>query len=75
MGKPPDRKDKGHNRRLNRKRVIIEHAIGRLKKFRIMGGTFRNKLGRYDDVTSIVSGLVNFQLRIPSGFDLNIFTA
>jgi hypothetical protein len=74
-GKPPDRKDKRHNRKLNRKRVIVEHAIGRLKKFGIMGGVFRNKLGRYDDMASIVSGLVNFQLMIPSGFDLNRFTA
>jgi len=38
----------------NRKRAIIEHAIGRLK----MGSVFRNKLGRHDDMTSIVSGLV-----------------
>jgi len=74
-GKPPDKKDKRHNRKLNRKRVVIEHVIGRLKKFRIMGNKFRNRLGRYDDMTSIVSGLVNFQVMIPSGFDLDKFTA
>ena len=52
-----------------------EHAIGRMKKFKIMGSIFRNRLKRYDDMTSIVSGLINFRAMMSSGFDLNEFVA
>jgi hypothetical protein len=46
-----------------------------MKKFKIMGSIFRNRLRRYDDMTSIVSGLTNFRVIISSGFDLNGFVA
>jgi hypothetical protein len=36
-------------------RVIVEHSVSRIKKFGIMGTKFRNKLGRYDHVSDIVS--------------------
>jgi hypothetical protein len=36
--------------------------IGNTKKFGIMGTKFRNKLGRYDHASDIVSGLVNFRI-------------
>jgi hypothetical protein len=41
---------------------MAEHTICRIKKFGIMGNKFRNKLERYDNVSSIVSGLVNFRI-------------
>jgi hypothetical protein len=34
----------------------------RIKKLGIMGTKFRNKLGRYDHASDIVSGLVNFRI-------------
>jgi hypothetical protein len=40
-----------------------------------MGSEFRNKLERYDDMASIVSGLVNLKVMMRSGFDLNRFVA
>jgi hypothetical protein len=46
-----------------------------MKKFKIMGSIFRNRLRRYDDMTSIVSGLINFRVMMSSGFDLNGFVA
>lgn len=33
-----------------------------MKKFNIMGTKFRNRLKGYDNMISIVSGLVNFKL-------------
>jgi hypothetical protein len=42
-------------------RVIAEHTICRIKKFGIMGTKFRNRLRRYDNVSSIVLGLVNLR--------------
>jgi hypothetical protein len=61
-GKSLEKRDKKHNRSLSRECVVIEHVIGRMKKFRIMGDKFRNRLKRYDDMTSIVSGLINFRV-------------
>ena len=50
------------NRALASERVIVEHTNSRLKKFRIFGDEFRNRLKRYDLVTDIVCGLVNFRI-------------
>ena len=54
--------EKEYNKRHSKKRVVIEHAICRLKKYRIFTDVFRNKLRRYDKVSDIVSGLVNYRL-------------
>jgi hypothetical protein len=74
-GKTLEKKDKRYNKELSRSRVVVEHTIGKMKKFKIMGSKFRNKLGRYDDMTSIVSGLTNLKVMASSGFDLDKFTA
>jgi len=58
-GKELTKKQKMQNKKLRRERVLVEHTISRMKKFRIMGEEFRNKLTRYDSMTSIVCGLVN----------------
>jgi hypothetical protein len=54
--------EKIHNRKHSKLRVIVEHTVSRIKKFGIMGTKFRNKLGRYDHASDIVSGLVNFRI-------------
>ena len=54
--------EKKHNRKHSKLRVIVEHTVSRIKKFGIMGTRFRNKLGRYDHASDIVSGLVNFRI-------------
>lgn len=56
---------KEYNRNHSRKRIVVEHAICRLKKYKIMNDVFRNKLKKYDGVSDIVSGLVNFRLMNP----------
>ena len=61
-GKELTKRQKRQNKKLRKERVIVEHTISRMKKYRIMGGEFRNKLTRYDSMTSIVCGLVNFTL-------------
>jgi hypothetical protein len=53
---------KKHNRRHSKLRVIVEHTVSRIKKYGIMGARFRNRLGRYDRTSGIVSGLVNFRI-------------
>ena len=56
-------KEKRYNKKQRKARVIVEHTISRMKKFQIMGQEFRNRLIRYDRMTSIVCGLVNFTIQ------------
>ncbi len=42
--------------------IVVEHTICRLKKYRIMSDIFRNKLRKYNKVTDIVAGLINYRI-------------
>ncbi len=46
----------------NKKRIVIEHTICRLKKYRIMSDIYRNKLRKYNRISDIVSGLINYRI-------------
>lgn len=54
--------EKAYNQRLSEERVVVEHTISRVKKFRIMAHEFRNRLKHYDAMTDIVCGLVNLRI-------------
>jgi hypothetical protein len=54
--------EKEYNRIHSKKRIVIEHTICRLKKYRIMSEVFRNRLRKYNMVSDIVSGLVNYRI-------------
>jgi hypothetical protein len=54
--------EKEYNQNHSRKRIVIEHTICRMKKYRILGDIFRNGLKKYDKVSDIVSGLVNYRI-------------
>jgi len=60
--KPLTPDQKKYNQILAAERVVVEHTISRLKKFRIMTHKFRNRLKHYDTVTDIVCGLVNLRI-------------
>ena len=47
------------------KRIVIEHVICRIKKYRIMNDIFRNRLKNSDRISDIVSGLVNYRISNP----------
>jgi transposase len=53
---------KAFNRSLSKGRVVVEHTISRVKKFRMMAHRFRNRLRHYDVMTDIVCGLVNLRI-------------
>ncbi len=55
-------KEKEYNVIHSKKRIIVEHTISRLKKYRIMSDIFRNKLRKYNKVTDIVAGLINYRI-------------
>ncbi len=54
--------EKEYNKSHSRKRIVVEHAICRIKKYRIMNDIFRNRLKKYDKASDIVSGLVNYRI-------------
>jgi hypothetical protein len=54
--------EKDYNKNHSRKRIVIEHTICKLKKYRIMSDIFRNKLRKYNRVSDIVAGLVNYRI-------------
>ena len=55
-------KQKDYNKNHSKKRIIIEHTICRLKKYKILADIFRNKLRRYNQMSDIVSELVNYRI-------------
>src|SRR3954452_8094314 len=58
--------EKEYNKNHSKKRIVIEHAICRIKKYRIMNDVFKNRLRKYDRASDIVSGLVNYRIMNPS---------
>ncbi|MER5176069.1 MAG: transposase family protein [Candidatus Nitrosocosmicus sp.] len=54
--------EKEYNRIHSKKRIVVEHTISRLKKYRIQSDVFRNKLRKYKKVSDIVAGLVNYRI-------------
>ncbi len=46
----------------SKKRIIVEHTISRLKKYKIMSDIFRNRLRKYNKVSDIVAGLINYRI-------------
>jgi len=46
--------EKEYNKNHSKKRIVIEHTICRLKKYRIMSDIFRNRLRKYDRISDIV---------------------
>ncbi len=67
----PHKKKKGRkltaaqefNRNHSRIRVVVENAISKIKKFGIMCGKFCNRMYRYDIISDIVCGLVNYRIQ------------
>ena len=57
--------EKEYNKNHSKKRIVIEHAICRLKKYKIMNDVFRNRLRKHD-ISDIVSGLVNYRIMNPA---------
>lgn len=69
-GKRLSKKDKKHNRKHNKERVLIEHVIGKLKKYKIIGQEFRNKLKHYNNKMDITTGLINFTTMLTLGINV-----
>ena len=60
--KPLTREDKKHNHDLASSRIGVEHFIRRLKIFRIVKETYRNRRKRYFLRLNLIAAICNFLL-------------
>jgi hypothetical protein len=55
--------EKEYKKIYSKKRIKVEHTICRLKKYRrIMSDIFKNKLRKYNKISDVVAGLVNYRI-------------
>lgn len=60
--RPLTKEDKEMNRLISSARIVVEHAISGIKRFRIVSQVFRNKNGIDDRIFNICAGLWNYHL-------------
>jgi hypothetical protein len=61
--RPLTEEEKQENHIISSFRVVVEHAIGGMKRYRVMTDTLRNKIGMFDDRIAVVTaGLWNYRL-------------
>ena len=60
--RPLTREQKRANRQVNSRRVVVEHAIRRLKVFRLLGERYRNRRKRFGLRVNLIAALTNLQL-------------
>ena len=62
-GKPLTYEQKQENKTISGIRILVEHAIGGMKRFKAFADIFRNKIAFMEDqVMNIAAGLWNFHL-------------
>ena len=49
------------NRAMSTLRIPVEHAIGHLKKYRLLAGIYRGRPERYDESALVIAGLHNYR--------------
>jgi hypothetical protein len=57
-------KEKAFNKRLSRKRVVIEHVNAKIKTFKIMAYPYRNHCRRHLLRMSLICGIINIELQV-----------
>jgi hypothetical protein len=67
IGRKLTQKEKEENRTISGIRIIVENAIGGVKRFGIVSNIFRNRISGMDDkVMLLACGLWNYHLRMES---------
>jgi hypothetical protein len=59
---PLTKEDKRNNRDISSERVTNEHAIGFLKRFKILSERYRNRRKRFGLRFNLIAGICNFDL-------------
>jgi len=61
---PLTREDKKRNSELSSQRVLNEHVIGMIKRFKIVSDRYRNRRKRFGLRFNLIAGLYNFELEL-----------
>lgn len=61
---PLSNNDKLQNRKLSSLRILNEHVIGKVKRFKIISDKYRNRRKRFGLRFNLISGIYNFELAI-----------
>ena len=56
--------DKCHNRYVSRERVINENVIGKLKRFKIIADTYRNRRKRFGLRFNLIAAIYNLEIKL-----------
>ncbi|MBM3886727.1 transposase family protein, partial [Candidatus Dependentiae bacterium] len=59
---PLTQEDKRNNQRLSSDRVLNEHVIGSIKRFKIVADRYRNRRKRFGLRFNLIAGIHNFEL-------------
>jgi len=54
--------DKQNNKKLSSERVLNEHVIGMIKRFKIVADRYRNRRKRFGLRFNLIAGIYNFEL-------------
>lgn len=54
--------DKKRNKELSGQRVLNEHVIGMIKRFKIVSDKYRNRRKRFGLRFNLIAGICNFEL-------------
>jgi DDE superfamily endonuclease/Helix-turn-helix of DDE superfamily endonuclease len=49
------------NQMVSKERIVVEHMLCKLERFKILAGCYRARLEGYDDCFAVVAGLVNYK--------------
>lgn len=55
-------KQKDFNRELSSERILVEHVIGKLKFFKILSNSFRNRINQHELLFKNIAGIYNLML-------------
>ncbi len=61
--RPLSKEDKKNNHAIASERVRNEHAIGRLKRFKIIADRYRNRRKRFGLRFNLIAGIYNWELQ------------
>jgi len=59
---PFTKEDKKNNRALSSERVLNEHVIGMVKRFKIIADRYRNRRKRFGLRFNLIAGIYNFEI-------------
>jgi hypothetical protein len=59
---PLTKEEKAQNKKLSQERVLNEHVIGAIKKFKIIADKYRNRRKRFGLRFNLIAGIYNFEL-------------